>query len=373
MADFNNKWIEIFRAGDYGDKGVWTAEDVRKMAANFDPAHWQPPAVLGHPKEDAPAYGLVAALREENGGLFARFEKVAPELEQLAKDGRYPNRSAAIYANPRGNGPVLRHVGFLGATPPEVKGLAQIKFSDGEFIAVEFKEEEAMPENNDPQLSRDQVGLLARFAEGLRNIFRSDAAAQPAAAFTEEQVQKRIEAATKPLLDAVTNLSKKFEESVTESRRLASEATNAQKLAEVAAFIEKRKAANQWVPAFTEAGLDKVLEDLALAGGKVKFGEAGKEKEITAYAALCTFLERVPAIVPSGTLATGAPRRSKSGGVTRINETPNLRVDPNSVFLNDRAEEIAKEQKIEFGEALKLARAEMGDGAAAGAIAAGRA
>ncbi len=139
--DFSNQWVEIFRAGDYGAKGAWTPEDIAAMVRNFDPATWQPPAVFGHPEHDAPAMGWVKELRAEGGRLLARFEKVHPALESSVQEGRYPNRSAAFYLDPEGKGPMLRHVGFLGATPPEIKGLAPIRFSDERFVAIEFQEE----------------------------------------------------------------------------------------------------------------------------------------------------------------------------------------------------------------------------------------
>ena len=138
--DFNSQWIEIFRAGDYSDKGNWTSDMLGQVVSNFNSGAWKPPAVLGHPEHDSPAMGWVKELREEGGKLLARFENVHPALESLVAEGRYPNRSAAFYLNPQGNGPVLRHVGFLGAMPPEVKSLAPVQFSEGRFLAIEFQE-----------------------------------------------------------------------------------------------------------------------------------------------------------------------------------------------------------------------------------------
>jgi hypothetical protein len=41
----------------------------------------------------------------------------------------------------------LRHVGFLGAVPPEVKGLRDVKFAEAGFQTFEFSEEEEMNED----------------------------------------------------------------------------------------------------------------------------------------------------------------------------------------------------------------------------------
>jgi hypothetical protein len=175
MSSFNNQWVEIFRTGDYGEKGKWTPKMLAAVVSNFKAGVWKPPAVLGHPKNDSPAMGWVDELVLDGETLKAKFGKVQPELESHVAGGRFPNRSAAFYLDPKGEGPVLRHVGFLGAIPPEVKGLEPIKFSDGEFVAIELKEERAME-------------------------------------FTEKQFQERLEAAQKPLLEQVAKLSAKFKE-----------------------------------------------------------------------------------------------------------------------------------------------------------------
>ena len=49
-------WIEIFRAGDYADRGTWTPEHLDQLAASYNPRLHAAPVVLGHPSDDAPAY-----------------------------------------------------------------------------------------------------------------------------------------------------------------------------------------------------------------------------------------------------------------------------------------------------------------------------
>src|SRR5450755_2428512 len=55
----------------------------------------------------------------------------------------------------------------------------------------------------------------------------------------------------------------------------------------------------------------------------------------------------------------------KFGGRTkalRFSESGNLGVDPKSIELSERAKEIAREDKVSFGEALNRARSEMAGG-----------
>lgn len=132
MSSLNGSWIEVFRAGDYGDRGRWTAQDLDRLVAAYDTRLQPAPVVIGHPTTDSPAYGWVARLRRAGQSLWAQLEKVDKGFESLLRDGRFRQRSVALYRHfaPAG-GPYLRHIGFLGAQPPAVKGLAPVRFFAG--------------------------------------------------------------------------------------------------------------------------------------------------------------------------------------------------------------------------------------------------
>ena len=51
--------LELFRTGNYPGKGQFTRTHLDEMAANFSPAD-RVPLVVGHPKEDSPAYGWLS-------------------------------------------------------------------------------------------------------------------------------------------------------------------------------------------------------------------------------------------------------------------------------------------------------------------------
>jgi hypothetical protein len=146
MKDFKgfDDWIEIFRGGKQTDSMGRNHDGdaiIEKAVASFDAARHEPPLVAGHPQDNAPAYGWVEGLetKVKDGAkvLLAKFKQVVPEFENLVKRGLYKKRSASFY--PDGS---LRHVGFLGAAPPAVKGLADIGFKDGDdAITFDFSDE----------------------------------------------------------------------------------------------------------------------------------------------------------------------------------------------------------------------------------------
>lgn len=133
-------WVPIFKGGKQRDsKGVEHDGDalIDKAIEKFNPSFHEPPAVIGHPGDDAPAYGWVEGLKKEvvNGTklLFAKFKQVQPTFADMVKSGMFKKRSAAFY--PDGS---LRHVGFLGAMPPAVKGLPDVAFSEPADATFEF-------------------------------------------------------------------------------------------------------------------------------------------------------------------------------------------------------------------------------------------
>lgn len=142
------KLFEIFKAGTRADNNgrtvTITEADVAGAAAAYDPALHEAPLVVGHPKTDAPAYGWVSGLHADGGVLSADFAQVDDDFAGLVNDGRYKKVSASFYppdspSNPKPGSWYLRHVGFLGAQPPAVKGLSAVSFAEDD-VYVEFSE-----------------------------------------------------------------------------------------------------------------------------------------------------------------------------------------------------------------------------------------
>lgn len=141
------KAINIFRPGKHTSSNGKTAEfseaDLRATIDAYDPAKHEAPIVVGHPKDNAPAFGWIEKLDYSDDGLEAIPKNVDPDFAELVQAGKYKKVSASFYTPDNPNNPVagvyyLRHVGFLGAQPPAVKGLRAISFSDDEQGVVEF-------------------------------------------------------------------------------------------------------------------------------------------------------------------------------------------------------------------------------------------
>lgn len=146
------KRIHIFKTGTHTDSHgktlTFSEADLAAAVKAYDPNLHQAPIVVGHPKTDAPAYGWVQALTGDGGNLFATPEQVNSEFSEQVAAGSYKKVSASFYppnspANPSKGAYYLRHVGFLGAEPPAIKGLQPIEFNetcDAVTLTVDFTE-----------------------------------------------------------------------------------------------------------------------------------------------------------------------------------------------------------------------------------------
>jgi hypothetical protein len=132
-------WIPVFRTGRHTDSAgnirEWTEEDLDVIVGKYDPAKHEAPVVIGHPEESAPAYGWAEKLKREGQILYAKARDVVPEFADMVKRGLFKKRSISLYPDF-----TLRHVGFLGAVPPAVKGLPNMAFSGRDAVTIEFSD-----------------------------------------------------------------------------------------------------------------------------------------------------------------------------------------------------------------------------------------
>ena len=130
--------LEIFKAGTHTDsKGrtkTYSENDLDKIVSSYKPGQREAPLVLGHPKDNDPAYGWVEKLFRKGKSLFAKTKDEDPRFLKAVKERRFPKRSVSLTEDLR-----LNHIGFLGAAIPAVDGLAEISFNaDDQFSVIEL-------------------------------------------------------------------------------------------------------------------------------------------------------------------------------------------------------------------------------------------
>jgi hypothetical protein len=139
--------LEIFKPGKHtasnGQQIDFSEADLLASAKAYNPELYDAPLVIGHPKHDDPAYGWVAEVQMQGGSYQAIPRQVDPQFQEWVSEGRYKKISASFYAPDSPQNPVpgvyyLRHVGFLGAMPPSVKGMKPVSFAAAEEGVIEF-------------------------------------------------------------------------------------------------------------------------------------------------------------------------------------------------------------------------------------------
>lgn len=318
------KTLQIFRAGRHvaasGEAIEFSAADIEASAAAYDPAKHEAPIVVGHPRHDDPAYGWVRALAARDGVLEAVPRQVEPAFAELVQRGRYKKISASFYRPDSSSNPVpgvwyLRHVGFLGAQPPAVKGLRAPSFADGEEGVVEFDEYVTL-------------SLWRRLREWLIDQFSVEAADRVVPSFELEQLEQVREVSppvspagfSEPHKEAQVNAQEIAEREAAlkaEAEKLAREraelAEREQKL-RAAEADARRKAIIEFVEGLVAAGkvlprdkepLVAFMSDLS-DEGVIEFAEGDERKRLAAPDWLRLFLERLPAQVDFRERAPGA-------------------------------------------------------------------
>lgn len=138
--------LEIFKVGKHtSSNGVtknYTLDDLNQIITN----HSEPtPIVVGHPKDNSPAFGWIKSLFLKGESLFAEASDIVPEFLDLLKQKIYKNRSVSLKTNADGE-LFLNHVAFLGGALPAVKGLEELNLSadDSELFDFDFSESELL-------------------------------------------------------------------------------------------------------------------------------------------------------------------------------------------------------------------------------------
>ncbi|MCY3689250.1 MAG: hypothetical protein OXG90_09755 [Gammaproteobacteria bacterium] len=129
---------------------------LRDVAESYDAGKHTAPLVLGHPRHDKPAYGHVGGIERDADGVHAVLGDVSDELLGHYRSRRFTKISASLYRPENPNNPTpgrwhLKHVGFLGAATPVVKGLRPPELGEAPFaggdgdLAVEIGLADAAP------------------------------------------------------------------------------------------------------------------------------------------------------------------------------------------------------------------------------------
>lgn len=313
--------IQIFKIGTWTDNsGItvdFSAADLAATAAAYDTAKHEAPLVVGHPTLDAPAHGWVQKLAAIRNALEALPRQVEAVFAEGVRDGRFKKISASFWRPDAPGNPVpgvyyLRHVGFLGAAVPAVRGMRDPAFSAANFNdagVIEFSADFL------EWSSRTQLDLWRGLREWLLTQFGAETADRVVPGYALDSLQSDLEqSAVERAVESVSPSSHQDSLSMSDATDLAAREAAlsaretaiaaqeqqlqaqaaAQRRREVTAFAEVQVKAGKILPR-QQAGLIELL--LVLPEAPLEFAEAGQTVKTEPRAWLEQFLATLPAQV----------------------------------------------------------------------------
>lgn len=377
--------LHIFKTGTHtsmeGAALSFSESDLAATAAAYDPAVHEAPICVGHPKHDLPAYGWIKSLSAKPDGLFAEEQQVDPEFSELRDAGRFKKISASFYApdsasNPKPGVWYLRHVAFLGAQPPAVKGLRNPQFADGEqgVVTVDFADWDDLVNAGLWRRMRDwfigRFGLdeadkvipdyqIASLEEAARREDMDTGIGIPPS-FTEHHQQERsvtqpdqaaILAAEKSAREAAEQRAKEAEAKLAQFAEADKNRAVAARLAEATSFADQQVKEGRILPA--ERNTVIAVLTAVPAGTEASFGEGDGAVKGDPAALLKGLLQKMPARVTFGEAAradnTGAP--APAAGVSL---PPGANVDPARLELHNKAVAYAESKGVDYATAASI-------------------
>jgi hypothetical protein len=343
--------LPIFKVGRHTDMSGTTLEiteaDLEKTVAAYQPSRHEAPLVVGHPQHDAPAWGWVASLALVDGTLLAVPHQVDPAFAEQVASGRYKKISASFYTPNAPNNPTpgvyyLRHVGFLGAQPPAVKGLPDPMFREEEAGVVIWESTTDWSE----AVAADQYPLPTM------NRMEKE---MPASPETEELSASKAELQRKAEeLDAREALFAEREERL---RMAETELKRQQTLTTTLSFVEELIQQGRILPR-QRAGLAAFLATLD-ESGMLEFAEPGENEQsepllvkASARSYIHRFLKELPVHVEYQERSAEQAEQAQS---VAFSAPEGYSVDATGLEMHRKILAYAREHNLDFATALMAA------------------
>lgn len=365
--------IEIFRAGRHiamdGTEHDITRADLVQVAQGYDAAFSEAPLVVGHPQVNAPAYGWVRSLEAQGDVLVAKVDQVCPEFSEMVKAGRFKKVSASFFgksaqSNPKPGALYLRHVGFLGAQPPAVKGLRDAQFAAVDEGVITFGESDrwwafrqiadALRKVRDFFVEKEGAEHAEQMLPGwmldsIADAGRSDPAtvsyAQPSGAASTAHEEFAMSEKTVALTERETALAKRESDAqAREARLVAAEVADKRKAH--AEFAESLVAKGSLLPR-QKAPVVEILSVLSTSDA-ISFAEGDQTITSNPAEQLQKLLAALPAQIDF------AEKAAAEGAAAHVDfaAPPGVLIDPASLAIHHRAVAYQRQHKVPYDAAV---------------------
>ncbi len=326
MLDGFFKKVEVLRVGTFRDgsgaEHTFSEQDLAAIAASYDPSKHEAPVVVGHPADNAPAFGWVKRAFAEGKSLFLELKDMVPEFVEACRQGIYKKRSIALYPDR-----TLRHIGFLGGMPPVVKGLRDIQFADKNPVCIEFTETSKGEEDMDLAQALARIGVL----EGENTDLKKKVT----------EFSEKASAALSRITTLTTDLENKTKEVVGLNSKIQAQETATRKAGHLA-FCEKLIGEGRLLPKLKDETVDTL--ELKYQASQGTFAE-GEVKPIDRYKKV---LSESPKIIEFGEVARGGQPQIQGTAGEKLNQLIRSKMADDKTLTFSEASKVVQIENIEL-------------------------
>jgi hypothetical protein len=377
-------WFDIFRTGTHTDtkgrKHTVTVDNLKTIERKFNESNDDAPFTVGHPEDNSPAYGWLKRVRRVGEKLQGLAGEVVPEFAEAVRLRMYKKISPSLRPDLS-----IRHIAFLGGTPPAVKGNNPVPLSFSEepdAFDIEFAEGDLnfsdswfalsrlrtigrmMQSMRDYILGKDGIEVADKVApqsdiDWLKEEPPEEKPEVSTNSFTETEIPPETGKEEINMLEGKKTDTPGPEKSGDFSEKVTALETENAALRQDNERMKKEKIRNE-VLNFVEGklkgkvlpkhrfGIIELLVDLKEGSQEINFSEAEKKP---AYDLVADFLESIPVQVPLKEVAGGADDKNVGGGSAEFSEVEN--VDPERLDLHLRAKALEAKEKIPYADAVR--------------------
>lgn len=302
--------IEAFKAGKHtdssGNSKTWTDSDIQAIADTYNatvsetnPDRREAPVVVGHPKDNSPAFGWIQSAKKVKDKLVLTLANLNDDFVKALKEGSYKYRSISLFPDN-----TIRHIGFLGGAQPAVPGLGPINWSttEGDYITFEFSATESPVSVNSSQslaeLEQENnffKRLFKKFGIDLANQFNQDTQFKGDSNDTDNMEDKGMAEKKDDMSKQISDLNDKIAErdkTIAELNSKIEESNSEARKAEYKSFCENLVAEGKMLPKHVDMHCDNM--ELRYQTDAKSFSDKSQEAtSVNAYKALLSDSDKI--------------------------------------------------------------------------------
>lgn len=286
--------LELARVGKWGvNSDEITEADLADAVETFTPRR---PVGIGHEamhKDDAPKFGDVWSVElSDDGKTLSGDVEFSEELDTLYRAGKYDGWSVSLPKRAKDGKAYLHHLAFLGATPPKIPGLKELRsfrFSDGDKVSsFEFSGKLKEIDSEEVNMTEEEIKALKEKSEQLEKENATLKAENEKLTQDKKDLEEKLKSSSEPASEET--LPKEFSDKL----KVYDEELKKNRLSVFKSKVQGK------VPKGIMEQAERLADSLARRNDAVNFSDSGKSASANEIELLGSILSAWPTQVLEG-------------------------------------------------------------------------